>query len=626
VAVPDAAAGAVPVVTAFRRRAAEHPDRTALVVGRTSLTYRELDRASTALAHHLHKRGARAGRVVCVRLEQSALAVVTMLACLRVGAAWAVVEPAQPAHRLRSLLRDTDCAVVVHPGRDETLEQIADLPEVLEVAGPDLYTLANSPAPGGGEDWQPVPEGVPACLVHVPGADGEPLAVMVGRDRLAVAAHVRETVYGARESVLLAGTRLSSDGSLGGVFWSLTRGHTLVLPHERQLRQVPELARLAAQHRATHLVADCSAHRALLAHGDRLPDSLRLVAVTGGECTRELVRAHQERLPEAELAAEYGPAEVTASCAVARRLDPAVARVPLGRPWPGVTVRVLDERLRRVPPGQQGELYLGGPYAATGYAGRPARTAERFLPDPYGAPGARMFRTGDLASFDDAGELHHHGRTDHRISIRGVRTEPGEIESVLERHPDIGRAVVLCLPSGGDGPRLVAFLTPAVPHGHVPAAQELRGHCADFLVEAAVPGLFLRIESMPLDSSGRPDRAALRDQVPDGRGGTGAAPEDDGDWSGLRGRVRAVWAEVLGHDDIRPDDNFFAVGGSSLKVIDLHTQLDQEWPGVVRMGELFDLITVSAQSDVLAARLGGGDRHEDEERHDDQDLQRDYEL
>jgi amino acid adenylation domain-containing protein len=613
------------VVTAFHRQAAAHPDRTALVVGRTSLTYRELDRASAALAHHLHKRGARAGRVVCVRLEQSALAVVTMLACLRVGAAWVVVEPAQPAARLRALFRDTDCAVVVHPGQDEALEQIADLPEVLEVAGPDLYTLANSPSPGGEESWPPVPEGAPAYVIHTSGSTGEPKGVVVARAQLAVSVNSREEVYGTDPSVFLMGMRLSFDGSLGGMFWSFTRGHTLVLPHERQIRQVTELARLAARHRITHLITVCSSYRALLAHGERLPDSLRLVVVAGEACTQELVRAHHERLPEVELANEYGPTETTISCTVARHLDPAHTRVPLGRPWPGATARVLDDRLRPVPAGQQGELYIGGPYVATGYAGQPGPTAERFLPDPHGAPGARMYRTGDLASFDDAGDLHYHGRTDHQVRFRGVRTELGEIESVLERHPDVGQAVVVCLPSGGDEPRLVAYVTPAVPHGNVPAAQELRAHCAEFLTEVVVPTLFLRIERMPLNSDGKVDRTALLEQVPDGRGGTGPARQDDGDWSGLRGRVRAVWAEVLGHDDIRPDDNFFAVGGSSLKVIDLHTQLDEEWPGVVRMGELFDLITVSAQADVLAARLGGGDRNEDHERHDDQ-AQRDYEL
>ncbi|MFC9648539.1 non-ribosomal peptide synthetase [Streptomyces sp. NPDC056937] len=631
------------ILAAFRRQAARSPETTALIIGEAVLTYRELDHASAGLAQLLRRRGARPGRVICIRVEQSALAVIGVLAALRTGAAWAALEPDLPASRVRALFRDTDCAVVLSTGDDPAMTGLANPPERLEAAGlriPDLIETGARVADAD-EGYPPVSEDAPAYLVYTSGSTGLPKGVMVSRAQLAASIGSRAGVYGTEPSTYLMAMRLSFDGMLGGMFWSFRNGHTLLLPDLRQLRQVRELARLAGTHRATHLIVVPSYYRALLDESRLLPDSLRLVVVAGEVCTPELVRTHHERLPGVRLANEYGPTETIISCTVEPDPDASRPRIPIGRPWPGAEAWVLDDRLREVPAGVEGELYIGGAFVALGYAGQPGRTAERFVADPFGRPGARLYRTGDLALVDERGALHYHGRTDLQVKIRGTRIELGEIESVLERHPAIGQAVVVCEPAEDDEPRLTAFVTHAGPQVTPPGGMALRRHCLGHLVEQAVPTVFVPVARMPLNSSGKADRAALlRDIVPAG-GPDGGAPADPaGDrlggptgedspwegWTGHRRTVGAIWAAVLRHPDTGPDDNFFAVGGSSLKIIDLHARLNQRWPGVLRMGELFDLITISAQAAAITSRVGTGTDADADARREDLTTPTAYEL
>lgn len=613
-----------PLLDSFRRQAARTPGTTALAVGGTELTYRELDLASAALADRLRRHGAGPGRVVCIRLEQNAVAVTAMLAALRAGAAWAVVEPDQPPSRLKALLADTDCAVVLTSGPDPVLEGLPGAPGTLDVAGLHVRELIEEGAGFADQEAGAVPEEAPAYIVCTSGSTGTPKGVMVSRGQLAASVGPREGVYGSGHSTFVMAMRLSFDGMLGGMFWSFTRGHTLVLPDDKQLKQVHELARLAGEYSATHLIVVPSYYRALLDEGRLLPRTLGLVVVAGEACTPELVRAHRERLPGAELVNEYGPTETTISCTVEPGLDPSWARIPIGKPWPGAEARVLDDRLREVPRGERGELYIGGTFVAMGYAGQPGRTAERFVADPYGPPGSRLYRTGDIAHVDATGSLNYHGRSDQQVKIRGARVELGEVEAALERHPAIGQAVVVLDTADGGEPRLVAFLTAASPGGSTPSWSELRSHCWEFLVEQAVPAFFSTLERMPLNASGKADRPALMKMLPaptPAPAPADAGHEDDGPEGRVR-RVARIWSRVLGHDESGPRDNFFAVGGSSLKVIDLHKRLEEEWPGVLRVGELFDLTTISSQAEAVTARLGvpdGASRR-------DEDIPAAYEL
>ncbi|WP_158778618.1 non-ribosomal peptide synthetase [Streptomyces cellulosae] len=581
------------------------PEATALVIGGVSLTYRELDHATAGLARLLWQHGLRPGRVVCVRTQQSALSVVAMLAALRTGATWAVLEPDLPVGRFEALCRDVDCAVVLSEGGDavpvSALAAMPAPPTVVDAADLPLTRLVEAGQELPTDPYPPVPEQSPAYVAYTSGSTGVPKGVLVSRGQLAASISCRGPVYGTEHSVFLIALRLSFDGILGGMFWSLTGGHTLVLPDPRQLVRVAEFVRLAREHRVTHLFNIPSYYRAVLQDPGGLPDTLRLVVVGGEVCTPQLVGAHHERLPRTPIVNEYGPTETTIACTVETEPDPAHDRVPIGRPWPGVRTLVLDERLREVPAGERGELYVGGLLVAIGYANQPARTAERFIADPHGRPGGRLYRTGDIASVDERGALHYHGRTDDQAKIRGTRIELGETASVLERHPGVEQAVVLCERAGQDEPQVIAFVLPT-PGSGPPDASKLREHCRGRLVEQATPALFIPVDHMPLDRSTKADRAALRRLIPTHQQASGGTA--GGDWSGHRLAVARIWAEVLGHSGSGPDDNFFAVGGSSMKVIDLHDRLDKRWPEALRVGELFDCITIAAQAQRIADRLG----------------------
>ncbi|MFE7558199.1 amino acid adenylation domain-containing protein [Kitasatospora sp. NPDC057500] len=597
---------------AFRSRVAEAPEAPALIIGGVSLTYRELDHASAGLARLLWRHGLRPGRVVCIRTQQSALSVVAMLAALRTGATWAVLEPDLPVGRFEALCRDVDCAVVLSEGDDavpaSVLSAMPAPPTVVHAADLPLARLIEAGREPLTDPYPPAPEQSPAYVAYTSGSTGVPKGVMVGRGQFATSISCRWPVYGTERAVLLIALRLSFDGILGGMFWSLTGGHTLVLPDPRQLVQVAEFTRLAREHRVTHLFNIPSFYRAVLQDPGGLPDTLRLVVVGGEACTPQLVGVHRERLPRTRFVNEYGPTETTIACTVETDPDPARGRIPIGRPWPGTRTLVLDERLREVPTGQWGELYVGGSLVALGYANQPARTAERFVADPYGKPGGRLYRTGDIASVDERGALHYHGRTDDQVKIRGTRIELGEIESVLEGHADVEQAVVLCEPAGQDEPRVVAFVLPT-PGSAPPDAAELRAHCRSRLMEQATPTLFVPVGHMPLDRSTKADRAALRALIPTDR--PASRTTAGGDRRGHRLAVGRIWAEVLGHCDAGPEDNFFAVGGSSIKVIDLHARLDERWPEALRVGELFDYVTIAAQAQRIAEHLG--ESAEDEE-------------
>jgi amino acid adenylation domain-containing protein len=607
----DAPAEVRPMWAAVRSQMDRTPEATALVVGGDSLTYRELDHASAGLARLLWQHGLRPGRVLCVRTPQSALSVVAMLAALRTGAAWAVLEPDLPAGRFEALCRDVDCAVVLSEG-GEGGEGGDATPAVLDAADLQLKRLVEAgqelpadPPPDSvrGYPHPPVPEQSLAYVVYTSGSTGVPKGVMVSRGQLAASVSCRGPLYGTEHSVFLMALRLSFDGVLGGMFWSFTGGHTLVLPDSRQLLQVPEFTRLAREHRATHLFNIPTYYRAVLQEPGGLPDSLRVVVVGGEECTPQLVAAHHERLPGIRIVNEYGPTETTITCTAQTDPDPAGDRVPIGRPFPGARTLVLDERLREVPAGERGELYVGGSFVALGYANQPSRTAERFVADPYGRPGGRLYRTGDVASVDERGALQYHGRTDDQVKVRGARIELGEIASVLERHAGVEQAAVLCERAGRDEPQVIAFVLPT-PGSGPPDASQLREHCRGRLAEQAIPTLFVPVDHMPLDRNTKADRATLRTLIPTDTAGKDGSGDRSGDRSGLQLAIGQIWAEVLGHSDSGPDDNFFAVGGSSIKVIDLHDRLERRWPGALRVGELFDHITIAAQARRIADSLG----------------------
>jgi amino acid adenylation domain-containing protein len=567
----------------FLAQALRSPGTVALVVGRRSLTYGELERASAELAGRLRAHGAGPGSTICLHLHQSAQTVIGMLAALRIGAGWVVIEPDHPASRLRTLLADVDRVVVVRSG-----EPAAEYPVWTEVVDVDAVGETSVQV-------VPVSAQAPAYLVFTSGSTGTPKAVVVSREQLAMTVAARDVWCRPGRPVFLLVMSMSFDGAIGDLFWTLGQGGTTVFPDRDQLPNPVEVARLAATHGASHTFVVPSFYRLLLDHADDLASLA--VAVVGGEaCTAELARRHRETLPHTELFNIYGPTETVVSCTV-QRVDTSAPTVPIGKPCPGARAHVLDERLRPTPDGEIGELYISG-FVAMGYAARPALTAERFVADPAGRRGARMYRTGDLASVNDRGELEFHGRVDHQVKIRGSRVELGEVEHVLEDHPVVRQAVVVARDA-----RLVAFLVPE-PGVEWPSTLKLRDFCREHLMDQAIPERFERIERLPVTATGKADRTALAQRIPHEPGPCGP---DRPRWSAVQVAVADAWAAVLGHAECDLDDNFFVVGGTSLKLIDLYERLDERWPGAIEIAELFDLVTIGKQAEAVVRGAGAGE-------------------
>ncbi|GAB3898062.1 non-ribosomal peptide synthetase [Kibdelosporangium lantanae] len=520
------------IVDVVEAQVARTPDAPAVRSGTTQLTYAELNAAANQLAHLLVERGAGPERLVGISLPRTTSLVVSVLAVLKAGAGYLPLDPALPAGRVQHLL---DAAKPVLVLTESSLD-------------PSGYPTANPDRGARGR-----------VGVH---------DLHLGFDR-ATEGCARPALHGGAPAGLGAGPLRPGRPAIGA------GGHVAVL---RRLR-VRDLRPLAAGG-CVELVPDLLAHQAatsppvmvsgvpsvldLLARQDNGPLPGRLVVVAGERLSRSTVDALG-----VEVHNLYGPTEATVYSTGAR-VDDTDGEPLIGRPLPYVRAYVLDAALRPVPPGVPGELYLGGAGVARGYLGRPDLTAERFVADPFGAPGTRCYRTGDLVRRTRDGQLDYLGRADDQVKIRGFRIEPGETEAVLTRHPQVGEVRVVVRTDPETGPTLVAYVVPAKTEsstevgdsGGQPDFTALRAFAAEHLPGYLVPSGFVALDRLPLNSNGKLDRAAL--PAPRRRAGAGGLPR-----SARESALCSVFAEVLGVERIGVDENFFDLGGHSLLAVRL---------------------------------------------------------
>jgi acyl-coenzyme A synthetase/AMP-(fatty) acid ligase/acyl carrier protein len=360
-------------------------------------------------------------------------------------------------------------------------------------------------------------------------------------------------------SSVVASSSLNFDASVFEIFAPLACGG-MIIP----VRDLLELAERPLPRSVSLISGVPSVIDHLVASGDQHVKPGMLVL--GGEAVTEATAQSVRRaFPDSIVANIYGPTETTVYAVAWRLASPDIPRVvPIGRPIANTRVFVLDGRLRLVPAGVAGELYIAGAGLARGYLGRPGLTAERFVACPFGEPGERMYRTGDLVRWRRDGNLEFVGRADEQVKIRGFRIEPGEIEAVLARHPLVERAVVVAREDRPGDRRLAAYVIPA---GDGASSQVLRSHVAASLPDYMVPSSFVPMASFPLTPSGKLDRRAL--PVPEHAAlGPGRAPR-----SAREEILCDLFAEVLGVPRVGIDDNFFDLGGNSLLAVRLISQI-----------------------------------------------------
>ncbi|MGC9382630.1 amino acid adenylation domain-containing protein, partial [Streptomyces sp. MH13] len=623
----DGTTAAGTVTGVLEDRAATAPDAPAVVFGDERLTHRALHARANRLARLLVARGAGPERTVAVAVPRSPDLVVALLAVLKAGAAYLPVDPGYPADRIAHMLGDAGPVTVL-----TTTEAAVSLPEdvrsgAVRLDDPDTGRALRALPDGDPTDDErtaPLRPGHPAYVIHTSGSTGRPKAVVVPHE--GVAAYFSYLTSGVArlgpDDVVLNLASVSFDPSVRDILGTLAAGGRVVMVPPHEANDARALVRAMHRHRVTallsvvpSLLAALNAEAAQLPAGGR--PSPRLV-MTCGEALTEGHLRQTAALGNPLVVNQYGPTEATMSSTFQAVDEPGAprsgGRFLIGRPRPGVRAYVLDHRLRMVPAGTPGELYLAGPGVTRGYAGRPGPSAERFLADPYGGPGTRMYRTGDLARWTADGRLDHLGRADHQVKVRGHRVELGEVEAFLESHGAVARAVADVRRDTPDGDlRLVAYVVPETGTGtgagtgtvtgpeSVPAPAELRRHAAAGLPGYMVPSAFVVLDRLPLTPNGKVDRRALP--------GPGAADGSAAD-GGREARTPleevlcGLYARLLGAGRIGIDDSFFELGGHSLLATRLVARIRDALGADLPVRAVFEAPTVAELAERVTAAAG----------------------
>jgi amino acid adenylation domain-containing protein len=531
--------------TRFEARVLERPEAVALIWNGETITYGELAARAHRLAHHLRTLGVGPEARVGICLERSPDLVMAILAVLAAGGAYVPIEPSLPAARRAFLVEDTGMrALVTRPAlvSDLSLDgvRLVDPAEGFEEAAALLLPLA-------GPDHL-------AYVIYTSGSTGVPKGVAIPHRSAAAFLRWAEGVWSGEElAAVLAATSVSFDLSIFELFAPLSTGGRVVLvPDALALADLPAGAGVT-------LVNTVPSAMAELVRLGAVPPSVRVVNLAGEPLRRRLVdELHRSGVPR--VLNLYGPSEDTTYSTWTEVMSGEAGEPGIGRPIAGTRAHVLDRSLETLPAGLPGELFLAGDGLARGYLGRPALTAERFIPDPFGpdpfgtGPGQRLYRTGDLVRWKPDGTLEFLGRIDHQVKVRGFRIELGEIEAALLACPGITDAAVLVRERGEDR-RIDAFVVGD-------PATDLRTELAKRLPEPMIPAAFVALPELPRTATGKLDRRRLAELSPEtgpGEAATFVAPRTP-----VEERLAAIWAEVLGREGIGVRDNFFAIGGHSL--------------------------------------------------------------
>ncbi|WP_032762541.1 non-ribosomal peptide synthetase/type I polyketide synthase [Streptomyces sp. CNS654] len=615
-----------PVHVLIARTAAERPEAVAVSTpsphgGAHRLTYADLERRAADTAARLRTLGIGEGSVVVLCLDKSPELIVALLAVLKAGAAYLPIRPDQPADRLAHLVSATGAELVLvaddaGPGATGTTGATATATDAaLTVPTLTLAALARTEPHPDGPAAQVAPDS-PAYVITTSGSTGRPKAVRVSHRNLASAHAAWRQAYRLDTDVTthLQMAEPSFDVFTGDLVRALCSGGTLVLADRDLLFDTTRLYRTMRQERVDCAEFVPAVIRGLMDHcareGLRL-DFLRLLVVgSDAWSVGEYRRLAELCGPGTRLVNSYGLTEATIDSAYFEGpvddLEPG-AMVPIGRPLPNSTLHILDAHGEPVPPGVPGELWIGGQGVALGYAGDPEQTGERFVTRTLSGAGdarpERLYRTGDIARWDAHGRVHLLGRTDGQIKLRGHRIEIGEIEAHLAQWPPLARAVVAVRTDTGGEAALCAYCVPEA--GAALDVRALRRHLARSLPSYMIPSHFTELPALPLTANGKVDTAAL----PAPRAEAGDRPYEE-PVTLYEVSVARHWKALLGHEQIGLGDDFFELGGSSIKLIELLHHLRTEFGVGVPVSRLYQVTTLHGMAATVQDVLLGASADE----------------
>nr|QVT76742.1 nonribosomal peptide synthetase [Streptomyces sp.] len=584
-------------------RAAATPTAAAVTWRDLTLTYEELDTRANRLAHHLRARGVRLETPVGLYVERSLDLVVGLLGILKAGGSYLALDATMPPERQRAVLADACVTTIL---TQESLLPVAA--EGLDVVCPDRDRSEVDRMPGTAPAVDVHGDNI-AYLAYTSGSTGTPRGVAVPHRAVLRLALDPGPVSMTAEDVVLQFASPAFDASTFEIWVPLLNGARLAV-YPDSGASLATLADTVHREGVTVLWLTAGLFHRLTERQMAKLSGLRRLLAGGDVLSAAQVDRVRALLPDLEVVNGYGPTENTTFTACHLVAEPAGAqRVPIGRPLLGTGIRILDDKLRPVPDGEPGELYVTGEGLARGYARRSAATGERFVADLFAdRPGARMYRTGDLVRRLPDGTLDFLGRIDQQVKIRGFRVEPGETEAVLTAQAGVRDAVVVPQPGPGGDRKLVAFYVPE--RGARPSTLTLRRRLAEALPDYAVPASFVQLDVLPLTANGKVDRAELAERVSEERPEitAGFAPPR----TELEEALATVWADRLGLTEVGVHDDFFELGGYSLVGMQIAAEVTAAYEVAITPQRFYENATVAglarAVEELLADHRGGGEQ------------------
>ncbi|MES2933180.1 MAG: amino acid adenylation domain-containing protein [Pseudomonadota bacterium] len=571
----------------FERQAASTPFAQALRYERRELSYEELNRRANQLAHYLRRLGLKKGQLVGLSIERGQPdMVIGVIAILKAGGAYLPLDPSYPEDRLAYMLEDAGLSLLL---TQESLR--AQLPATagrLVCLDADWASISRESADNPQINSLPTDL---AYVIYTSGSTGRPKGVLLEHQGLSNLVQAQIEAFAIEpNSRVLQFASFSFDASVSEIFTTLCAGACLYLAAKMDMMPGSALVNTINGNGITVLTLPPSV-LALLQPAE-LP-TLRTVVTAGEACSLDLVRRWS---PGRRMLNAYGPTEATV-CATMADLHPGAERVSIGRPMANTRVYVLDQHLQPAPMGVAGELHIAGIGLARGYLGRPDMTQERFIANPFGGRGERMYKTGDLARHLPDGSLEFLGRIDHQVKIRGFRIELGELEAVIAQYPGIREALVVARQDSTGEQALVAYIIAL--DGKIIKPAAIRAHVEGKLPHFMVPAAFVFLDAWPMTPNGKIDRRALPN--PPSRpveAGT-SLPRDC-----LEQQIAAIWQELLKLATVGIDDNFFEVGGHSLSLVQVEVRLKGAHGLMVPTMDLFRFPTIRSLANHLRTSLG----------------------
>lgn len=585
----------------FAEQAERSPNALALIDEDQQLSYKELNQRANQLAQRLVRIGVQPEMLVGICLERSIDQIVAVLGVLKAGAAYVPLAPHYPQARLDYILYDTRATVALTTSH--LLETFSNCDAQIVCLDSEWPPISDESINNPLNDTHVLSEHS-AYVIYTSGTTGMPKGVVVTHRNLIHSTAARIHYYQEPVTSFLLLSPLEFDSSVAGIFWTLCSGGALILA-PKDYRERPQLiAEQILRHNVSHILTLPSLYRVVLegAESSQLK-SLRTVILAGEACPIEVVNFHYTLLSKTHLFNEYGPTETTVWSTVhsCPKTKSAIGSVSIGRPISNTQIYLLDRDFNLVPIGVPGELHIGGGGLARGYLQRPGITAERFIPNPFSVePGARLYKTGDLARYLPDGSLEFLGRSDHQVKVRGFRIELGEIEALLTQHELVRDAIVVARNDLPRGLRLVAYVVP-IKETIALRISELRSYLAAKLPDYMIPSSFVRLQEVPLTPNGKVDRRAL------------PAPEEVDPWrdrvpvsprTPLEAVLAYIWGEVLHLNNISVNDNFFELGGDSITAIRLISRIHQMFQVEIRVSMLFEYQTISELATAIAHFTG----------------------